>query len=330
MTAPSTAAVRLRSIDFPAEVEAVVELVTAINLHDQPGWFPTVPSLTNDWSSTSSFDPARDLQGLELDGRLIGLARHSWRERPAVVNHRVELWIHPEHRRRGHGTRLLDWADGRARASAREIAGVVEAGKPHQLGGNGPDNVPAAGGFAAARGFEPYRFHFEMRRPLADPIADAPLPDGLELRPVTPDHHRPIWDADEEAFRDHWDHAAPVDGDYERFFAEPDLDPTLWQVAWDGDQVAGLIINTIYERENELEGVKLGWLDSVATRRPWRGRGLAGALIVRSLEALRDRGMTEAGLGVDAENPTGALRLYERFGFRRFKTWVFYRRPLQL
>jgi ribosomal protein S18 acetylase RimI-like enzyme len=74
--------------------------------------------------------------------------------------------------------------------------------------------------------------------------------------------------------------------------------------------------------------VLVGWLDSVATRRPWRGRGLAGALIVRSMAALRDRGMTEAGLGVDAENPSGALRLYERFGFRRIRTWTFYQRPL--
>jgi GNAT superfamily N-acetyltransferase len=327
MSALARAGARLRPVDFPGEVEAVVELLTEINSHDQPGWFPSVPGLTNDWAPTSTFFPDRDLQALELDGRLVGLARHSWRERPAVVNHRVELWVRPESRRRGLGTELLAWAEARARDSAMEPHGLDPA-KPHQLGGAGPDNVPAADGFAGAHGFIPYRFHFEMRRPLADPIPDVPLPDGLELRPVLPEHHRPIWDADAEAFRDHWDHAEPVEGDYERFLGDPDLDPSLWQVAWDGNEVAGLIINTIYRHENEQEGVLVGWLDSVATRRPWRGRGLAGALIVRSMAALRDRGMTEAGLGVDAENPSGALRLYERFGFRRIRTWTFYQRPL--
>ncbi|HJP89096.1 MAG TPA: GNAT family N-acetyltransferase [Candidatus Limnocylindrales bacterium] len=327
MSAPSVAGARLRPIAFPAEVETVVDLLLEINQHDQPGWFPTVPGLTNDWAPTSSFFPDRDLQGLEVDGRLVGLARHSWRDRPAVVNHRVELWVHPDHRRVGHGTRLLEWAEARARESATEPHGL-DPTKPHQIGGNGPDNVPAVDGFAVAHGFAPYRFHFEMRRSLTDPIPDVPLPDGLAIRPAAPEHLRAVYDADEEAFQDHWDHAEPVEGDYERFVGDPDLDPSLWQVAWDGDQVAGLIINTIYQRENELEGVLLGWLDSVATRRPWRARGLAGALIVRSMAALRDRGMTEAGLGVDAENPSGALRLYEKFGFRRIRTWTFYRMPL--
>ncbi len=322
----TTISAALRPIDMQADVPAVVDFITAINAHDQPGWFPTVAGLTNDWSPTSTFDPGRDLQGLELDGRLIGLARHSWRERPAVVNHRLELWTHPDHRRQGHGTRLLDWAEGRARAAV--TAGVGgPPDKPHQFGGAGPDSVPAVAGFAAANGFEPFRYHFDMRRPLGDPIPEAALPEGLEIRPVTPDHHRPIWKADEEAFRDHWDHAEPVEGDFERFFGDPDIDTSLWQIAWDGAEVAGLVINGIYAHENEQTGEKVGWLDGVATRRPWRGRGVAGALIARSLAVLRDRGMEIAALGVDAENPTGALRLYESFGFRPRRRWVFYRKP---
>ena len=171
-------------------------------------------------------------------------------------------------------------------------------------------------------GYAPYRYHFEMRRPLADPIREAPLSAGLEVRAVTPEHHRPIWNADEESFRDHWDHAEPVEGDFERFFGDPDIDTSLWQIAWDGDQVAGLVINGIYPHENEQSGEKVGWLDSVATRRPWRGRGVAGALIARSLAVLRERGMEIAALGVDAENPTGALGLYESFGFRRVRSWT--------
>ena len=317
-----------RPIDMATDIEAIVRLLTDVNRHDQPGWFPSVAGLSNDWSRTGTFNPERDLQGLEMDGRLVGLARHSWRERPAVVNHRLEVYVHPEVRRQGYGTRLLAWAEARARAAVAQGDGGP-AGKAQQFGGGGRDTEPFRA-FAAAMGYEPYRYHNEMRRPLADPIREAPLPDGLEVRPVLPAHHRAIWDADEEAFRDHWDHAEPVDGDFERFFNDPNIDTSMWQVSWDGDEVAGLVINSIVDVENEQTGELVGWLDSVATRRPWRGRGVAGALIARSLQVLRDRGMEIASLGVDIENPTGALGLYESFGFRPRMQWAFYRKPFSL
>ena len=315
-----------RPLDFPAEAESVVELLTAVNTHDKPGWFPSVAGITNDWAPTSTFFPDRDLQALTADGRLVGLARHTWRERPAVVHHRLEVFVRPELRRQGLGSRLLDWAEARARESALEPHGLA-ADKPHQFGGAAPDTVAATGAFAAAQGFVPYRHHADMRQQLADPIRDVPVPAGLEVRPVLPEHHRAIYDADQEAFRDHWDHAEPVEGDFERFFGDPDNDTSLWQIAWDGDEVAGLVINGIIRHENEQTGEQVGWLDSVATRRPWRGRGVASALISRSLHVLRERGMEIAALGVDTENPTGALGLYESFGFRPTRTWTFYRKP---
>jgi mycothiol synthase len=89
----------------------------------------------------------------------------------------------------------------------------------------------------------------------------------------------------------------------------------MWIIAFDGDQVAAGVINAIYPEENETLGTNRGWLDSVFTRRPWRRRGLARALIARSLVKLRERGMTSAVLGVDADNPTGAYGLYESLGF---------------
>ena len=322
----TSATVVVRPIDFPAEVEPVVDLLTAINTQDQPGWFPSVAGLTNDWSPTSTFDPARDLQALDIDGAMVGLARHTWRERPAVVNHRLEVYVHPDHRRRGLGSRLLEWAETRARESAADGTGV-RADKPHQYGGAGSDRGGTLAGFAAHYGYAPYRYHFDMRRPLADPIEEIPMPDGLEVRPVLPEHYRAIWHADEEAFQDHWDTAAPVEGDYERFFGDPEIDTSLWQIAWDGNEVAGLVINGIYRHENEKTGQQVGWVDNVATRRPWRRRGLASALIARSLRVLRDRGMEIAALGVDAENETGALQVYERHGFRPQGRWTFYRKP---
>lgn len=79
--------------------------------------------------------------------------------------------------------------------------------------------------------------------------------------------------------------------------------------------------------ENEAFGRRRGYTEQIFTRRPWRGRGIATALIGRNLRLLAERGMSEAALNVDAENPTGALALYERVGFRRTRTDLFYQRP---
>jgi mycothiol synthase len=316
----------LRPFAFPGDLPAMVELMTEGNDHDGIEWFPTVESLANDWSATDGFDLPRDTVVLEADGRLIGGARHSWREREGAIVHRMEVWVRPSERRQGHGRRLLAWAEARARESVETGAGGP-VDLAHFFGGFTGRELPASAAFAEAMGYAPIRFHVEMRRPIDAPIPEAPLPDGLEVRPVVPEHHRAIWDADAEAFADHWDNAPVTEDDFRRFFAEPHIDTSLWQVAWDGDQVAGLVINAIVPHENERTGQKVGWLDSVATRRPWRRRGLAGALIARSLRVLGERGMEIAALGVDSESPTGALRLYESFGFEPVRTWMFLRKP---
>jgi ribosomal protein S18 acetylase RimI-like enzyme len=87
-------------------------------------------------------------------------------------------------------------------------------------------------------------------------------------------------------------------------------------------------MNFVWPEENEELGVARGWLEHISVRRPWRKRGLAGALIADSLQALKARGLTEGALGVDAENPSGALRLYESLGFRRHQTGIAFRKDL--
>ncbi len=142
-----------------------------------------------------------------------------------------------------------------------------------------------------------------------------PLPDGLELRPVRPEDIRKIVAAKEEAFADHWGHRPMTEQALRGFLDHPTTDPSLWMVAWDGQDVAGMVLGSIMRDENAAFGWRRGWLGAVGTRTPWRGRGLASALIVKALEALRDRGMTGAGLGVDTENQHDALGLYTRLGF---------------
>jgi ribosomal protein S18 acetylase RimI-like enzyme len=149
------------------------------------------------------------------------------------------------------------------------------------------------------------------------------------MRPVTPDQHRAIFDADNEAFEDHWGSRVPSETDFQTWFQGPDADTALWCVAWDGDRVAGVVMNAIFRGENEALGIRRAWMEHVSVRRPWRGRGVARALCAASFRVLRDQGMDEAWLGVDGSNLTGAVKLYEGLGFGVVRRWQAYGRPLE-
>ena len=101
---------------------------------------------------------------------------------------------------------------------------------------------------------------------------------------------------------------------------DEDGDFSLWRIAWDGSDVAGVCIN----RPRHGDDDSMGWIGVLGVRRPWRRQGLGEALLRESFLAFRERGKRAAGLGVDAENTTGAVALYERVGLRvvrRSDTW---------
>jgi mycothiol synthase len=180
-----------------------------------------------------------------------------------------------------------------------------------------------------SEGYKPVRYGFEMVRPNLDEISDLPLPAGIEVRPALPEHYRRIWDAQAEAFQDHWGATEWRDEWFEMWQERPTFNPQLWQVAWDGDEIAGMILNFIDQDENKEYHRKRGYTENISVRRPWRRRGLARALLARSLKVLKDQGMTEAALGVDAENISGALGLYESMGFRTVRRHTTYHKPLK-
>lgn len=324
---PRLPGVVARLFDPARDYPAVAELVGTTNARDGVDWIPTAVSLEHGWSAKPFMDPARDVALIEAGGRLIAMSAVDARHRVDRIVHRIEITVRHEDRRRGIGSALLAWAETHAREKIREGRGWPES-IGHVLGGFVDIEVPGASEFALAHGYRAIRFSHTMLRDLTEPIPDLPLPEGLEVRPVVEADHRRIWDADIEAFLDHFEPTQVTEEDFVAFFTDADHDTTLWQVAWDGDEVAGSVMTNIYREENEKLGVRRGWLDSVATRRPWRKRGLASALIVRSLVALRNRGMTQAALGVDAENLTGALAIYERLGFVRHRTAATYRKAI--
>ncbi len=179
------------------------------------------------------------------------------------------------------------------------------------------------------KGYTLRRHYFVMSRDLAQSIAAPKWPVGLEVRPATREHLRAVWDAIEEAFLDHWGFSPHSEEDYQAWLNLPDLDPSLWVVAWDGQQVAGVAVNFIFRGENETLGRRWAWTEPLCVRRPWRRLGLGRALLEQSMLVMRARGMQCAALEVDTENPNQALHVYQSCGYRSERRWDLYRKELE-
>jgi ribosomal protein S18 acetylase RimI-like enzyme len=170
-----------------------------------------------------------------------------------------------------------------------------------------------------------------MVRPTLDDIPEFPLPDGLELRQVLPEHYPAIWQLTVDTSQDEWGHHPFTDDDYQEWLTGADFQPELWQTAWDTgtNQVVGQVSTFINHIENKQFNRRRGYTEGIGVARSWRKRGVASALISRSLKAQKAAGMTESALVVDSENPSGAGHLYETLGFQVVKRDTLYRKPLE-
>ena len=309
---PRIPGLRFRRSRDDTDYAALADLITACNLADEIDYVPTAESLRIEYENKADFDPGTDLVLAEVDGRLVGYGEASRQVRDGLAVYWTFGSVLPELRRRGLGRAILRANERRL----REVAERFDDPGGRRFGSWVNEREGGANELLGSEGYAPARYGLAMIRPSLDDLPETALPNGLELRPVEPAQHRAIFEADNEAFRDHWGHREATDADFAVMFESPDLDTSLWRIAWDGGEVAGSVLTWIWKAENATLGVRRGWLEHISVRRPWRRRGLATALIVSALAGLRDAGMTEAMLGVDAENLSGALRLYERLGFR--------------
>ncbi len=306
------------------DYERLAALMRVAHAEDDVPWVPTAENVRIEMDAADGADPVDDLVIIEVDGRVVAAAGVERVIRDDIPTYEVWGNVDPAFRRRGLGTSLMGWTLDRARvrASREDPLTAVELESFSQ------DSETGHRALLAASGFHPVRHFFLMLRAPLEEIPDAPLPEGLEIRPVTEDHWRAILAAENEAFRDHWGHREMTESTYASTFSRSELDTDLWVVAWDGDEIAGVVQNWIWPEENQRLGVKRGWLEHISVRRPWRRRGLGRALTAASLVKIREAGMDEGMLGVDSENPNGALGLYTGLGFEVFSSGAAYKRPL--
>ena len=196
---------------------------------------------------------------------------------------------------------FFDWAEHEA--TARAIPHVrTQVPHGHELA-----NV------VAARGYEAWRHSLTMEIELDTTPRRPELPRGVESRSYRDDDEPQLIAALNDAFAEDpfWQHVTR--SSFREFWLRArGFDPALWALAFDGGELAGFSL-AYPERGTDTE---LGWVATLGVRRPWRRRGLGEALLRGSFAALHRRGKRRVGLGVDAQNVTGALRLYERAGMR--------------
>jgi GNAT superfamily N-acetyltransferase len=290
----------------------MVRVLNARAVADDDPYTESVEGLTAEYANPTNFDPLRDALIAEVEGEIVAYGEVRWEDQNDGTR-AYQVWgaVDPAWRRRGIGRAMLHWNLDRA----RQIAAGHETTRERWFGSWDEDANVGAAALLRSEGFRSYRRFHLMVRPNLDDIEEPPLPDGLEVRPVTEADWWAIYQADNEAFRDHFGGVDPSEAGYRRWVDYPLFEPSLFAVAWDGNEVAGAVLGMIDPAENERHGYARGWLGSVFVRRPWRRRGLAAALMGRCMVLLRDRGITSAQLGVDRENPNQALHLYEHAGF---------------
>jgi mycothiol synthase len=323
---PRIDGLRLRLYRGPGDLPGMLRAFQAAHDADGIEEILTLDELTVAYANLANCDPLRDLLIAEVGGETVAYSRVFWQD--LVEGGRLYEafgFVDPAWRRHGIGSAMLRWNEARL----RDIAAAHLDVRPKWLGSEGSASNEGNKALMRTAGYEAVRYFYEMVQPALESVPDVPMPDGLVVRPVDRSHLRGIWDAMNEAFHDHWGEGIWTDADWRRFAAEPDhADPSLWRIGWAGDEVAGIVVTSPQPEENERFGRARVYVESVAVRRPWRRRGLARALIARSLGAARAAGFTSASLGVDAESPTGALSLYESLGFVPDHTFVAYRKPL--
>jgi mycothiol synthase len=261
-----------------------------------------------------------------LEGQLVGLARTFQNPQP---EDEARCWlmveVHPEQRSSGLEEGLLDWAEQRGQQRLQQTSGAAS----RRLRSGIRDTQTLRQAQLEQRGFDVVRYFYRMQRDLSEPIPAVNLPGDLALRVYTPDLSEAVQAAFNEAFRDHWSFDPITDDDWQRFFMErSSFRPDLTYVVMAGDEVAGFSFNCISVEENARRHTSDGWVDVLGVRRPWRKRGVATALLCATMHAFKAEGLQHALLGVDAENPTGALRVYERVGFKPVRRHIQFKKAV--
>ena len=293
---------------LPARPELAGEIAAVTNKYDtRNGVIPDISEEdVKEVLRSPGLDPATDGMVVQYGEEMVASAI-VWPRKPGE---RVVAFgaVDPDHHGRGLGTFLFDFVERRARELQQ--ARSEELTLHFYL----DETDDAAMTMIAGRGFARVRGNYTMHVELGDePILDE-APGWLTIRTCTSHDARLCYDLVEETFAEHFGHTKQT---YEEWAASvlkrADSDPTLWWLAYDGDEPVGVLLASRMDH--------MGWVADLGVRKPFRKRGIAAALLRHAFAEFQRRGLRAAGLGVDAQNETGAVRLYESVGMRSIRNY---------
>jgi mycothiol synthase len=235
----------------------------------------------------------------------------------------VEGSVLPARRGQGIGTLLVAGMVERAARAGTEIRPDL----PAKLTTAGRTSNLAQGDLLGAAGMRAERWMFEMRTPLDDLPPTPPVPDGYGLRTYDESMADVLRETHNRAFLDHPNFTPWSEITWKQFVTDsrsfrPEL--TAVVVLDVSDEVVAYLQTAEFDADLEATGRRVAYVGRIGTLREHRGQGLAAALLGHSLQAYREAGYDEAALSVDSENPTGALGVYERAGFKVESRWTNY------
>ena len=304
----------------PLTADDLVEICALINRAQQADGIAqqlTLAELVEQLTSEAYDLPNRSLAVLDDAGGIVAfsLVEH----RPAAVLGADEQTCHlegcvdPRWRRQGLGTALLDWSVEVSTAVLQALDGDL----PKRIRFGTYETIADIAVIAARAGFVPVRWFEELLRPLDDLPQPATVA-GIRVERWPEGRDEELRAVKNTAFRDHWGSSlstaeawrTQLHGHTGR------LDLSFVAVDEASDEPVALLVTGRYPDDDALLGRRDGWVQTLATLRPWRGRGLGSALIARALAAYAAAGLTHASIGVDSDNPSGAARLYRQLGFQ--------------
>jgi GNAT superfamily N-acetyltransferase len=322
--------VQFRPCRGAADYAALADVANIVSA-DEFGLVSTAETFARRFEQeVAGYDVAASVLVAEAEGRVVGYAYGYWEGDRDDIG-RV-LWIacrvHPAWQGRGIEATLLAAAHAGA---IRHGAAQPPTHLPSVFRTLVAETATAMVEVLAAHGYRPVEWMHLMVRPTLDDPPDDTLPAGIEARPVRPEDGLTVLRALEEAMQDERGWIPTPDAAMTAILSDPIWGQIeTWQVAWAGDEVVGGVLGWIDPEPNPQSGRRRGATERIFTRRPWRGRGIARALMGRNLRELARRGMDEAALAVDTANPSGALRLYEGVGFRPTRTITIVQRPVEV
>ncbi len=297
------------------DLPAVATFYGDCEAYDRNAERQSLSGLQEFWDSPRSRPDADTLVGYDASDRIVATA---WAGCNRLITERrgVRLGgaVRPDRRGQGIGRAVLQW----------EMALGIEWDLATRQAGYGPLVMRLIAplhqadvrDLAERHGLAVERYFFEMSRPL-DGLPSVRELDGVRLVAWDPERSREVHRVTDAAFKDHWGHTDRTDDMWDEVICSVQFRPAWSVLAIDSNSeaVVGSALGFAYEQDWEATGVKEGYTDHLAVAQSHRSRGIASALVAESMHRFAASGMEAAGLGVDAANSSGALRLYKRLGY---------------